>query len=290
MGKRFDLTTLAKEESFVPPAFKSNVPAPAEPIEISADADYRLLPVSAIALNPLNERPADDDEGIEGLAATLRDYGVIQPLLVCSVAAFTQRYPAEAPRLDGAEWVTLIGNRRLRAARRVQVTDVPAIINDERVESMYRAMLIENLQHQAMPPLNEAEAMAKAMKEEGLSQRALAVQIGKTQGFVSQRLALLKLVPELRQAVVCGALTVELARTFGELAVTEQQVIAARGKPYRRQNAAGAGSDAGVRQGWASSPARAAHAIRNKFTDPNELSEVIRLLNDHLAALRPDSQ
>ncbi|HTE83153.1 MAG TPA: ParB/RepB/Spo0J family partition protein [Dehalococcoidia bacterium] len=288
MGKRFDLTTLAKEESFVPPAFKLNVPAPVEPIEISADADYRLIPVAAIALNPLNERPAEDDEGIEGLAATLRDYGVIQPLLVCSVAAFIQRYPAEAPRLDGAEWVTLIGNRRLRAARRVQVADVPAIINDERVDSMYRAMLIENLQHQAMPPLHEAEAMAKAMKEEGLSQRALAVQIGKTQGFVSQRLALLKLVPELRQAVVHGDLTVELARTFGELAVTEQQVIAARGKPYRRQNTTG--SDAGVRRGWASSPARAAHAIRDKFTDPNELSEVVRLLNDHLATLRSDSQ
>ena len=76
---------------------------------------------------------------------------------------------------------------------------------------------------------------AQAMAEEGLTQRALAGQIGKTQGFVSQRLTLLKLVPELRHAVEVGDLTVGFARAFGDLPVAEQQTIAARGRPYRRQ-------------------------------------------------------
>ena len=284
MGKRFDLTALANEESFVPPAFKSRNPPAVGVIDVPADADYRFVPVEEIALNPLNERPDGDDEAIEGLAATLRDYGVIQPLVVCSLAAFTQRYPAEASKLDGARWVVLIGNRRLRAGRRAHVAEVPVIVNDERVASMYRAMLIENLQHHAMPPLHEAEAMAKAMAEEGLTQRALAGQIGKTQGFVSQRLTLLKLVPELRHAVEVGDLTVELARAFGDLPVAEQQAIATRGRPYRRQNATAASS--GNRRGWASSPTRAAWAIRKEFTDPDQLAELVGLLNTHLGELR----
>jgi ParB family chromosome partitioning protein len=288
MGKRFDLGALAKEESFVPPAFKSsNPPVVVADREIPDGADYRSLPVATIALNPLNERPDGDDEAIEGLAATLRDYGVIQPILVCSVAAFTQRYPAERTSLGDAVWVVLIGNRRLRAARAVGVSEVPAIVNDERVASMYRAMLIENLQHHAMPPLHEAEAMAKAMKEEALSQRELAGQIGKSQGFVSQRLTLLKLIPELRQALQEGVLTVEVARTFGELPPAEQSAIVAGGRPYRRSSVNGAGPK--VARGWASSPTRAANTIRSKFSDPDELAELVRLLNEHLAEMRADS-
>lgn len=280
MGRRFDLSALAEEKPFVPPAFKER-PAALVP-EPHDDSEYRQIPVKAIALNPLNERPAGDDQEIEGLADTLREYGVIQPLLVCSVTAFLERYPKESGGLGNADWVVLIGNRRLRAARRAGVAEVPAIVNDERVSSMYRAMLIENLQHHAMPPLHEAEAMAKAMAEEKLTQRALADQIGKSQGFVSQRLTLLKLVPELRRALAAGELHIKLARTFGELPADEQRAIVAAGKPYRLQRA----KPTPARSGWASSPARAATTITSKFTNPDELAELVRLLSERLESLR----
>ncbi len=284
MGKRFSLQELAAEKPFVPPAFATNG-SPDEAATGSAGGvlpEGRRLAVASIALNPLNERPDEDDEDIAGLAATLRDYGVIQPLLVCSVPAFAERYPDAELDVPAGRWVVLIGNRRLRAARRAQVESVPAIVNDAQLATMYRAMLIENLQSRAMPPLHEAEAMSKAIAEEGLTQTSLAAQIGKTQGFVSQRLALLKLVPELRAAMAAGDLPVEVARQLAELPASEQRAIAAAGKPFRPRREDG--SDGG-RRGWSASPARAASAIGKRFTDAGELAELISLLNERLEAI-----
>jgi len=290
MGKRFSLTELAAEKPFVPPAFEPNgssrtTKASTTVLEERGFSESQGLPVASIALNPLNERPDEDDEDIAGLAATLRDYGVIQPLLVCSAAVFTERYPAAAADVGSASWVVLIGNRRLRAARRAQIETVPAIVNDDQLATMYRAMLIENLQSRAMPPLHEAEAMSKAMKEEGLTQTALAAQIGKTQGFVSQRLALLKLVPELRSAMAAGELVVEVARQLAELSEDQQRAIAVKGKPYRFGQTAGPKSST-ARRGWAASPVRAAAAIEKAFTNADELKELIGLLNAQLSALQ----
>jgi ParB family chromosome partitioning protein len=296
MGKRFNLTEFAAEKPFVPPAYNAKGASPngstAGPATAVTDEEgfsgAQGLPVSSIALNPLNERPDEDDEDIAGLAATLRDYGVIQPILACSSVAFIARYPATATEIGAASWVVLIGNRRLRAARRAQIETVPAIVNDDQLATMYRAMLIENLQSRAMPPLHEAEAMSKAMQEEGLTQTALAAQIGKTQGFVSQRLALLKLVPELRSAMAAGDLVVEVARQIADLPPAQQHAIATRGKPYRVDQGSEPKSSA-ARRGWAASPVRAAAAIEKAFTNADELTELIDLLNAQLAALQAAS-
>jgi ParB family chromosome partitioning protein len=71
------------------------------------------VPISTVTTNPLNQRPAGEDADIARLAARIREYGPIQPILVCSAAAFLARFPEQGAAVGEADWVTLIGNRRL---------------------------------------------------------------------------------------------------------------------------------------------------------------------------------
>lgn len=145
---------------------------------------------------------------------------------------------------------------------------------------MYEVMLIENGQRRDLPPLYEAEAMEAVLARTGISQRELGRRIGKSHVYVAQRLALRKLIPELRAALERGELKIELARQFGELSESEQQEIVAAGRPYRavaRGNAVT--THARRRNIRASTPAIAAQSIRERFT-AEELAELIRLLTE----------
>ncbi|SFO56799.1 chromosome partitioning protein, ParB family [Pseudonocardia ammonioxydans] len=305
MGKRVNLAELAREEvpdnytpvpAAPPPPAPVPHPAPtpsAEPApEIAAapatpepGPDTSLLPVDAIVSNPLNQRSSDDEQDGEfyELVSTIRGHGVLQPIVVCSATAFLERYPAEESRLDGASWVALIGNRRLRAAAVAGLTRIPALVNDDRVASMYEVMLVENSHRKSLGPLHEAEAMQRLVTEAGITQRALATRIGRTPMYVSQRMALLGLIPPLREALEDGTLKVEQGRQFGSLPVEQQEAIAAAGPPYRKPAAnlpAGVEPPRRTRRSIAvSSPARAAASIREVFTE-NERAELIRLLSE----------
>jgi ParB family chromosome partitioning protein len=276
MDEHLDLQSLAKETPVQPPTLSGHNRA--SPVTYG---EHRSVSTSTVTTNPLNQRPGGEDEDIEQLAATIREYGTIQPLLVCSTAAFLSRFPNQRAAVGDSHWVTLIGNRRLLASRRVPLERVDVVLNDERVASMYKAMLIENGQRRELPPLNEARAMAEAMEEETLSQRDLARQIGKSEGFVSQRLALLKLIPQLADALESGDLPLEVARAVGDLPAEQQQEIARAGKPYRRP---GPQSVLARRPRWAANPTSAASAIQEKF-DPEELAELVRLLTEYLKSL-----
>lgn len=277
MGKQINLADLADEEFYDAAETTTASPA-AEPVRDVVSAD-RMAPINTVVLNPFNKRPPGEDDEIEGMAETIRQLGkVIQPLVVCSAQVFLAEFPAQAAAIDGAAWVALIGNRRLMACRRAAVAEVPVIVNDELVSSMYEAMLIENGHHRSLPPLLEAEAMAEVIKKESISNRELARRVGKSHVYVAQRLALLKLIPELRTTFEQGELTIELAREFGELPKAEQQRIVAAGKPYRQQGG-NAVTTRAVRPRTirASTPEVAAASIRERF-NAEELTELIRLL------------
>jgi ParB family chromosome partitioning protein len=287
MGKRVDLAALAQEEvpDFAPtirqPTPLQEVPPPAPDGQPEvADLGESTLPLADIAPNPLNRPGAEDetdDDEFRELVDTIRTYGVLQPILVCSAEAFTSRYPDHAGAIDGASWVALIGNRRLRAAADAGLTEVPAVVNDDRITSMYEVMLVENGHRKNLSPLDEAEAMSRVLKEEHITQKELARRVGRTAMYVSQRLALLNLIPELRNAFAVGILKLELARQIGTLPEDEQQAIADAGQPYRLQPAGGAKSGVSTRRISAGTPQQAAESIRKLFT-PDELAELIRLL------------
>lgn len=304
MGKRVNLAELAREEvpedySARTPVEASAAPAPPPPtapqpvVEADPGPATSMLPVGDIVSNPLNQRAAADEEDAEfyELVATIGNHGVLQPIVVCSAAAFVDRYPEQQAAVGSARWVALIGNRRLRAAGVAGLRQIPALVNDDRVASMYEVMLVENSHRKALGPLHEAEAMKRLLGEANISRRALSTRIGRTPMYVSQRMALLDLIPPLRDALETGTLRLEQARQFGTLPISEQEAIAAAGPPYRRRPAGEAvgNSEAPKRTRRSiavSSPARAAASIREVFTE-TERAELVRLLLESTTA--PDT-
>lgn len=270
MGRRRNLADLASDEFLETDAQRPAVAAVAD-TEVT-----RAVPTASVALNPLNKRPPGEDDDIAAMADTIRAHGVIQPLVVCSAKTYLAEFPNQAGALEsGADWVVLIGNRRLRAARSASLDRVSIIVNDETVASMFEVILIENGVRRDLPPVLEAEAMAEALKKTSISQRELAKRIGRSHVYVAQRLALLGLIPALRTALEVGELKIELAREFGGLPVAEQEAIVAAGKPYRLHG--GNAVTSRRRSIRASTPAVAAESLRERFS-PDELAELIRLL------------
>jgi ParB family transcriptional regulator, chromosome partitioning protein len=289
MGKRVNLADLAVDDFDpappTPPAASSA--AQAEPIRAQPLSRDHVAPINSVALNPLNKRPPGEDDELAEMAETIRAHGVIQPLVVCSATAYLGEFPDQREAVGDRQWVVLIGNRRLRAARMASLDEVAIVVNDEQVTSMYEVMLIENGQRRELPPLHEAEAMAEVLKDSSISQRELARRIGKSHMYITQRLALLKLIPQLREAFERGDLTIERAREFGELAVSEQHAIVEAGKPYRRPSGNGATTRVAVKSIRVSSPAVAAESIRKTFSAA-ELAELIQLLSAHLGTQPAD--
>lgn len=272
-GRRVRLSSLAGAPDVADAA------GPAGPAAtLPAEHGVRRVSVHDVAANPLNKRPDVDDDEIAAVAETIREYGVIQPLVVCSAAAYLGAYPAQRDALDGAAWVALIGNRRLRAARLAGLREVDIVVNNEQATTMYEVMLVENGQRRDLSPWLEAEAMAEVLRTAEISQRELGRRIGKSHVYVLQRLALLRLVPELRDLLEQGELTIEQGRTFGDLPEDEQRAIAAAGAPYRRPGVNGVTTPRPpTRTIRASTPAAAAASIREQFSDA-ELGELIKLL------------
>ena len=300
MGKRVNLAELAREEvpdDYLPPptpkpdaetptATSTAADTPAATPVPEPGPDTAMLPLADIVSNPLNQRAADDDEDAEfyELVATIRGHGVLQPIVVCSASAFATRYSDQQDFVAGAGWVALIGNRRLRAATIAGLDHIPALVNDDRVASMYEVMLVENSHRKSLGPLHEAEAMQQLLSEAEITQRALATRIGRTAMYVSQRMALLGLIPALREALEVGTLKVEQARQFGGLPEEQQELIATAGPPYRKPTLGspmpGGQVPRRTRRSIAvSSPARAAASIREVFTE-TERTELIRLLSE----------
>ena len=271
MGKRVNFADLATDDLDY-----SEQPRPQSVATLSSS--MRVVPIGTVALNPLNKRPHGEDNELAELAETIREHGVIQPLVVCSAVAYLTKFPTKREPVGNAQWVVLIGNRRLRAARAAGLGEVTIVVNDDQITSMYELMLVENGQRKELPALLEAEAMSEVLKDASISQRELARRIGKSAMYITQRLALLKLIPDLRTALERGELTIERARQFGELPVADQEAIVAAGKPYRHRAGNGVARRVPVRSIRVSSPAVAAESIRRTFND-EELVELIRLLS-----------
>src|SRR5699024_4788661 len=294
MGKRVNLEDLASEEIDAPAPTTSihrTSPDPAAD-ETSAEPSEqgpRFAPVHRVALNPLNKRPEREDEEIAEAADTMRDEGVLQALTVCSASAYLAHYPQQEPAIGQVDWVVLMGNRRLQAAHVAGLTEVPIVVADDKVAAMYKLMLIENLEHRGLPPVNEAEAMAEVLAQEGISQRELSRRIGKSHPYITQRLALLGLISPLRHAFESGEITIERAREFGELSEERQREIVAAGKPYQyspRGNGV-TGRTAARRSIRVSTPAVAAESLRSRFSHA-ELTELIQLLTENESTSAPE--
>ncbi|MGW0538089.1 ParB/RepB/Spo0J family partition protein [Streptomyces sp. NPDC003032] len=206
------------------------------------------VPLTELAHNPFN--PRDEYTDIEETAESLRVRGQIQPITVARRTAFLSAHPDQEEQIGAAEYVVIDGNRRLKAATQAGLVELRIDVNDELSASaadILESALIANVHRVDVPPLDQAKAIQQLVEVHG-SQGKVAKRLGKTPAWVSQRLALLELTPELQDAVETGQLKVEPARRIGRLpkeqqAPAAQKAMAApktpRQRTPRRQLAAG---------------------------------------------------
>lgn len=207
--------------------------------EVTGDApvspDARTAKLADLAHNPFNPRQELGD--LQETADSLLERGQIQPVTVVTRQAFLGAHPGQDDHLGTARYVVIDGNRRLAAARLAGLDDLRIDVNDTLAASaadIIESALVANIHREALTPLEEAEALATLVKVHG-SQRQVARRVGKTHVWVSQRLALRDLTPELKGALRDGDITVEDARQVARLPKDQQAADAAERKE-RREN------------------------------------------------------
>lgn len=182
--------------------------------------------LSVLAHNPFN--PRDELTDIEETAASLRDRGQLQPVAVVRTAAFLTVHADQAEAIGEAEYVVIDGNRRLAAAHAAGLAELRIDVNDALAASaadILEAALIANVHRVDVPPLDQAKAVQELLDVHG-TQSAVAKRLGKTPGWVSQRLALLKLPEDLQEKVESGELGVREGRRIGGLPAVQQRTEA----------------------------------------------------------------
>lgn len=187
-----------------------------------APADPARVPIEQLEGNPDNSR--DDLGDLEELANSLREHGLRQPVAVMPRRAFLEVYPQHEAAVGQAAFIVVNGNRRLAAARLAGLQTLAVHLpggEDGDVSSVRVAALVENIHRKNLEPLEEARAVAELVQLHG-SQAEVARRLGKTSAWVSQRLALLKLTPELQEELRDGELKVKEARQLGTLPADEQ--------------------------------------------------------------------
>lgn len=213
---------------------------PAEPSP--AGAGTLRVALDALAHNPFN--PREELKSVEDLADSLTSKGIIQPLSAVTRQAFLTAHPDHEEQIGQAAYVVVDGNRRLAAANLAGLDDVPVHVDDalaQDADTLLETALIAAVQHENLDPLDEAKALERLVEVHG-SQRAVARALGKSSPWVTQRLALLKLTPELQEAVEDRSLPVEIARNVGQLPAQQQksaadEALAKRAKAKQRKQA-----------------------------------------------------
>jgi ParB family chromosome partitioning protein len=170
------------------------------------------VPLDRIAANPRQPRGHMDDAALETLAASIREHGVIQPVLVIET-------------IDGYQLVA--GERRVRAARMAGLDRVPAVVRQLAEHQQLELALVENLQREDLDPMESARAYRSLIDEFGFSQETLASRVGRARSTVANTLRLLDLHPAVQQALANGAITEGHARALGGLE-TDAQAPAAK--------------------------------------------------------------
>ena len=182
-----------------------------DPLEKSA---YQLLPIYKVEPNPDQPRQDFDEEELQALADSITVHGIIQPLTV--------------REMPNGYYQIIAGERRWRAARMANLSDVPAVIIEADDKKAMELALIENLQRQDLNPLEEALGYQTLMNEYGLTQEEAAGRVGKSRPAVANALRLLGLCPEVQERVRKGELSAGHARAILQLKSEKKQQEAAQ--------------------------------------------------------------
>lgn len=179
----------------------------------AAEAELREVPgarltrldVADIVPNSVQPRTEFDEEALEELTHSVREFGVFQPILVREI---------DTPDAKGPHYELIMGERRLRASKRAGLETIPAIVRSTADEHMLRDALLENLHRAQLNPLEEASAYQQLLADFGITQEQLATRIGRSRPQISNTIRLLKLPEPVQSRVAAGVLTAGHARAI----------------------------------------------------------------------------
>ncbi|MBB3677361.1 ParB/RepB/Spo0J family partition protein [Modestobacter versicolor] len=172
-------------------------------------AQLREVPVGDVVPNPKQPRQVFDDEALEELTHSVREFGLLQPIVVREAA-------------DGT-YELIMGERRLRASRAAGLATVPAIVRDTTDDAMLRDALLENIHRVQLNPLEEAAAYQQLLEEFGATHEELASKIGRSRSQVTNTIRLMKLPVKVQTRVAAGVISAGHARALLGLPDAEAQ-------------------------------------------------------------------
>ncbi|HSP36347.1 MAG TPA: ParB/RepB/Spo0J family partition protein [Frankiaceae bacterium] len=183
-------------------------------------AQLREVAVDDVVPNPKQPRMVFDDEALEELTHSVKEFGLLQPIVV-----------RENPNPPGAgvSYELIMGERRLRAARAAGLDTVPAIVRDTTDDAMLRDALLENIHRVQLNPLEEAAAYQQLLEEFGATHEELASKIGRSRSQVTNTIRLMKLPVKVQMRVAAGVISAGHARALLGLSdAAKQDALATR--------------------------------------------------------------
>ena len=176
-------------------------PAPA----LVAGARFAAIPLDQISPNPLQPRSYFDEEALAELVVSIREVGLLQPIVVREIDRSTDGSP---------RYELVMGERRWRAGREAGLSAIPAIVRDTNDDDMLRDALLENLHRQQLNPLEEAAAYQQLLAEFGATHEELGSRIGRSRPQITNTIRLLQLPPAVQSRVAAGVLSAGHARAI----------------------------------------------------------------------------
>lgn len=173
-------------------------PQPTPPVR--GPGTESLVPISLIDPNPAQPRTSIRPEALEQLSRSIQESGVVQPILVRPVA--------------NGRYQIIAGERRFRAAERLGLSTIPAVVRTVADDRVLEFALVENIQREELTPIEEAQALRRLQDELGLTQEALAGKVGKDRATIANTLRLLRLPAEVREELQRGTLSAGHARAL----------------------------------------------------------------------------
>ncbi|MFA6410260.1 MAG: ParB/RepB/Spo0J family partition protein [Candidatus Buchananbacteria bacterium] len=184
--------------SLIPPKIDKQILPQNSSVFVQSEMIVKV-PINKIKANPHQPRTDFDHESLEDLTNSIKEHGIIQPLILTP---------------SGNDYEVIAGERRLRAAQILELETVPAVIRDIQEQQKLELALVENIQRKDLNAIEEAVAYQRLIDEFNLTQEEAAVRVGKSRSAVTNALRLLGLPTEIQKALVTGKINYTTARVI----------------------------------------------------------------------------